>query len=108
VPSVDIIDRDDEVIVRAELPGVKKDDLEVTLSVHIVTIEAHTPQEEQEDKGEYYLREMCRGDFQRTLAMPGGVDETKAKANFTDGVLELRLPKMEKTSRRKVKVEEQK
>lgn len=105
MPSVDMIDRDDEVVVRAELPGVKKDDLEVTLSEHTVTIEAHTTQEEKEEKGEYYHREMSRGDFQRTLAMPGGVDETKAKASFTDGVLELRLPKLEKTSRRKVRVE---
>jgi HSP20 family protein len=84
---------------------VKKDDLEVTLSEHTVTIEAHTTAEEKEEKGEYYRREMSRGDFQRTLALPGGVDETKARANFADGVLELTLPKLEKTARTKVTVE---
>ena len=105
MPRVDMIDRDDEVVIRAELPGVKKDDLEVTLSEHVVTIEAHTTREEKEEKGEYYRRETSRGDFQRTLTLPGGVDEAKAKAHFADGVLELTLPKLEKTSRRKVKVE---
>lgn len=105
MPRVDMIDRDDEVVIRAELPGVKKDDLEVTLSEHTVTIEAHTTAEEKEEKGEYYRREMSRGDFQRTLAVPGGVDEAKAKAHFADGVLELALPKLEKTERTKVKVE---
>lgn len=104
MPSVDMIDRDDEVVVRAELPGVNKDDLEVTLSEHTLAIEAHTKREEEEEKGEYYRKEMTRGDFRRTLALPGGLDEDKAKATFTDGVLELCLPKLEKTSRKKVEV----
>ena len=102
-----MVDRDSEIVIRAELPGVKKDDLEVTLSEHTVTIEAHTTREEKEEKEEYYRREMSRGDFQRTLTLPRGVDEAKAKAtaSFADGVLELTLPKMEKASKRKVKVD---
>ena len=104
-PRVDMVDRDGEVVVRAELPGVKKDDLEVTLSEHTVTVEAHTSREEKEEKEQYYRREMSRGDFLRTLPLPRGVDETKATANFADGVLELTLPKMEKTSKRKIKVD---
>jgi HSP20 family protein len=104
-PKVDMVDKDGEVVVRAELPGVKKDDVEVTLSERSVTIEAHTTREEKEEKQEYYRREMSRGDFQRTLSLPEGVDEAKATASFADGVLELTLPKMEKTSKRKVKVD---
>lgn len=104
-PKVDMIDRDNEVVIRAELPGVKKDDVEVTLSEHSVTIKAHTTREETEEKEEYYRREMSRGDFQRTLTLPGGVDDTKAKARFADGVLELTLPKMEKATKRTVKVD---
>jgi HSP20 family protein len=65
----------------------------------------HTTREEKEEEEQYYRREMSRGDFRRTLPLPRGVDETKATANFADGVLELTLPKMEKTSKRKVKVE---
>ena len=84
---------------------MKRDDVEVTLSENTVTIRAHTLREEKEEKEEYYRREMSRGDFQRTLTLPSGVDDTKAKASFADGVLELTIPKMEKTSKRKVKVD---
>jgi len=105
MPRVDMVDKDSEIVIRAELPGVKKDDLEVTLSENTVTIEAHTTREETEEKEEYYRREMSRGDFQRTLALPESVDDANAKASFTNGVLELTLPKMEKTPRRKVRVD---
>lgn len=100
-----MVDRDGEVVVRAELPGVNKDDLEVTLSEHTVTVEAHTAREKKEETEQYYRREMSRGDFQRTLTLPTGVDDAKATASFADGVLELTLPKMEKTTKRKVKVD---
>ena len=104
-PRVDMVDREGEVVVRAELPGVKKDDLEVTLSEHTVRLEAHTTREETEENEEYYRRETSRGDFQRTLTLPDGLDEEKATANFADGVLELTLPKKEKTTKRQVKVD---
>ena len=105
MPRVDMVDRDDEIVIRAELPGVKKDDVEVTLSEQTVTIAAHTSREETEEKEEYYRREMSRGDFRRMLTLPCSVDETMAKAGFVDGVLELTLPKMEKAFRKKVKVD---
>lgn len=106
MPKVDLIDRETEVVVRAELPGVSKDEVEVTLTEDTVTIEAHTTKEtKEEEEGKYYRREMSRGDFRRSLALPTGVDEDKAKATFTDGVLELTLPKLEKTRKRTVRVE---
>ena len=106
MPRVDILDRETEIVVRAELPGVSKDDLEVTLTEDTVTIEAHTTHEEKEEKkGKYYRREMRRGDFLRTLPLPTGVDEEKATATFEDGMLELKLPKLEKTPKRKIRVE---
>jgi len=104
-PKVDVIDRDAEVVVRAELPGVAKDDLDVTVSPEAVTLKAHTSHEEKEEKGEYYRREMSYGEYQRTVALPHTVDGEHARATFNDGVLELTLPKVEKTSRKKVKVE---
>jgi len=104
-PKVDMVNRDDEVVVRAELPGVKKEDVEVTLSEHSVTVEAHTAREEKEEKAHFYRREMSRGDFRRTLTLPTGVDEAKATASFADGVLELTLPKLQRTSSRKVRVD---
>jgi HSP20 family protein len=105
MPRVDIIDRENEIVVRAELPGVDKDDLDVSMTDHSVTIRATTSYERKEEKGEYYRREMSRGEFQRTLLLPDNVDADKAKANFKDGVLELALPKVESAKRKTIKVE---
>jgi HSP20 family protein len=105
MPKVDMLDRENEVVVRAELPGIVKDDLEVTVTGHSVTIRAETKHEEKKEEEKYYRHEMSRGEYQRTLALPVTVDENKAKATFEDGVLELTLPKMEKARQRKVKVE---
>ncbi|MGD2137588.1 MAG: Hsp20/alpha crystallin family protein [Gammaproteobacteria bacterium] len=104
-PRVDMLDREAEVVVRAELPGVGKDELDVTVSGHSVTIRAETKHEKKKEEEKYYRHEMSRGEFQRTLALPVTVDESKARATFSDGVLELTLPKMEKARQRKVKVE---
>ncbi len=104
-PKVDLLDREHEIVVRAELPGVSKDDVEVTVEEFSVTIKATTRQEQEEEEGEYYHREMSSGEYQRTLALPAAVDKEKARASFTDGVLELTLPKQEQTRRKSVKVD---
>ena len=105
VPKVDVIDRPNEVAVRAELPGVSKDDLEVTLSESDVTIRASISREEKEEKENYYRCEISRGEFVRTVALPAEVDGDNVKASFKDGVLELTLPKVESAKRRKITVE---
>lgn len=104
-PRVDVIDRDDEVIVRAEVPGVEKKDLEVSLTETAVTIKGSTRREEKEEKGDYYRSEIAQGSFSRTVTLPSTVDADKAKASFKDGLLELAIPKMPKAKRRSVKVE---
>lgn len=103
-PKVDMLDRESEYVVRAELPGVKKEDIEVTLTENTVTIEASTSHEEHEEKGKYYRREMSRGEFRRALTLPGSVDDARASAAFKDGVLELTLPKTEPAAGKKVEV----
>ncbi len=104
-PKVDVIDRETEVVVKAELPGVDKKDLDVSMTDNTVTVKGSTSHEEKEEKGDYYRCEMSRGSFSRTVALPGEVDPNKAKANFKDGVLELVIPKVEKSKRRSIKVE---
>ena len=106
MPKVDMVDREAEYVIRAELPGVDKDDIEVTLTENTVTIEATTSHEKKEEKeeGKYYRREISRAEFRRSLTLPGSVDDAKASASFADGVLELTLPKTEKTAGKKVKV----
>ncbi len=104
-PRVDVIDRDEEVVIHAELPGVNKEDLDVSLTDDKVTIKGTSVHEETEEKGDYYRREMSRGEFVRTVLLPCEVDDSKAKATFKDGVMELVLPKVEPTKRRRIKVE---
>jgi len=105
IPKVDVIDRDEEVVVRAELPSVKKEDIEISISGNLVTIKGETKKEEKEEKGDYYRAEISRGSFSRMVSLPADVDESKAKASLKDGVLELTLPKLEKAKRRTIKVD---
>jgi HSP20 family protein len=104
MPSVDVIDRDDEVLVRAAVPGYKKDDLEISVSGDMLTISGETRSEEKEEKGDYYRAEITRGAFSRTIALPAAVDDAKAKATMKEGVLELTLPKVEKSKRRTIAI----
>lgn len=105
MPRVDIIDRDEEIVVRAEIPGVDKKDLDVSLTDNTVTIKGSTHQEQKEEQGNYFRSEMARGSFARSVTLPGNVDGAGAKASFKDGVLELSLPKTENSKRRSIKVE---
>jgi HSP20 family protein len=105
MPKVDVIDRDDEVLVRAEIPGVDKKDLDISMTENSVTIKGSTRREEKEEKGNYYRCEISSGAFTRTVALPGDVNADKAKATFKDGMLELNIPKVEKSKRRSIKVD---
>jgi len=105
MPRVDVIDRDNELLIRAELPGVSKKDLDVSVRDSAVTIKATTEQEQSEEKGDYYRRELSRGTFVRTVALPTEVDSEKAKANFKDGILELTLPKIERAKAHHLTIE---
>jgi HSP20 family protein len=104
-PRVDVIDRDEEIVVRAELPGVDKKDLDISLTEDTVTIKGSTQKETREEKGDYHRSEIVRGAFARTLALPGSVNTERAKAAFKDGILELTLPKTARVQRRSIKVE---
>jgi len=103
-PKVDILDHDKEIEIQAALPGVKKDDLDVTINNQTITIRASTKEEKKEEKGKYFRREITRGDFQRVLSLPENVDGDNAKASFVDGILKVIIPKTEKTKRKTIEV----
>lgn len=105
MPKVDIVDRDNEILVRAEIPGVKKENLDVSLTDNTVTIKGVTHQEEKEERGDYFRHEISKGSFSRTLTLPGNVDIENAKTSFSDGVLEITVPKVERAKRRSIKIE---
>ena len=105
MPSVDVIDRDNEILVRAEIPGVDKKDLDVSVTEDSVCIKGSVQHEEEEEKGEYYRRETSSGSFARTMILPSEVDTTKVKAKFKDGVLEMTLPKVKQSKRQKISLD---
>ena len=105
MPRVDVIDRDDTIMVRAALPGVEKDDLTVSTTPQTVTIRGATRKESREEKGEYFRCEISSGSFLRTVTLPAPVDEEKVKAKFKDGLLELVLPKLESAKRHSIEIE---
>lgn len=105
LPKVDIIDHDNEIEVHAALPGVKKEDLDVTINNQTITIHTTTKEEKkEEEKGKYFRREITRGEFQRTLSLPDNVDGDNAKASFKDGILKVTIPKTEKSKRKSIEI----
>ena len=105
LPAIDIIDHPNNIVVRAEVPGIKKEDLDVSVSNNMVTIRATTKSEENKEEGEYYRREMRQGEFSRSINLPSEVDSSDARASFKDGILELTLPKTAPSTRRSIKIE---
>jgi HSP20 family protein len=104
IPSVDVVDRDSEIVLRAELPGVDKKDLDVSLSESTVTIKATTRKELKQEKDDYYRSEISQGAFSRTVSLPCPVIGDKVQAKFENGLLEVTLPKAEGAKRRNVQV----
>jgi HSP20 family protein len=104
IPKMDIVDRDDDVLVRVDLPGVKKEDVDVSLTDNTVTVKGSTSEEKKEENGDYYRCETMKGSFSRTMSLPSEVDGSKAKSTFKDGVLEVVVPKLEKARRHSVKI----
>ena len=104
-PSIDLINWDKEIQVKAEIPGIDKEDLSVTVTDRTLTIKGESRHEEESEEGERHRREIRTSSFSRSLTLPEDVDGSKAKANYKDGLLELRLPKLRRSKRHAVKVD---
>lgn len=103
-PSVDLIDRDDEIVVRAEVPGIEKKDIDISMTDNLLTIKGNTSSEKKEEKGNYHRHEISKSSFSRSILLPGAVDTAKAQANLKDGLLEINLPKIESSKKRNIQV----
>jgi HSP20 family protein len=88
-PAVDVLTKDGDLLIRCELPGVKQEDVDITLQNGVLTISGEHKVDEEEDRGGYHVRERRYGSFRRSMTLPEGVDESKIHARFEDGVLEL-------------------
>lgn len=95
VPSVDMYQTENEIVVKASLPGLKGDDIQISVVSDVLTLRGETRKEEEINESSYHIRERRSGSFSRSLQLPAPVQADKAKAEFEDGVLTLILPKAE-------------
>lgn len=102
--SVDVLDREADVCIRAELPGYRKEDIDVSLQNNAITIKAVVSKDEKSGDGDYHHREIVRGSVSRTVSLPAEVETDQAKAELKDGVLEVILPKSRRSPRQKVEI----
>jgi HSP20 family protein len=107
-PKISVSEEGENVIVEAELPGIEKKDINLSVTNDLVTIKGETKKEKKEEKkGRYYYNERYYGSFYRSIELPKEVDDKKAKASFKDGILKIELPvsKEAKTKEMKVAIE---
>jgi HSP20 family protein len=104
VPSVDVSETEGEYQIKAEIPDVKKEDVKVTVEDGVLTIQGERRQEKEEKGKKYHRVECSYGSFVRSFTLPDLVDEEKVKAEFKDGVLNLKLPKSEKAKPKAIEV----
>jgi HSP20 family protein len=103
-PAVDIYEKNDDVVVKAEIPGLTKEEIDISLDGQTLTIKGEKKKEEEVKDEDYYRCERTYGAFSRSIELPVAVQTDKVNASFTDGVLEIRLPKTEQAKRNVVKV----
>jgi HSP20 family protein len=106
-PSVDIYEEGDNIILKSEMPGMTKEDIEVNLTDDTITLSGEKKKEEKVEKKDYYRLERSFGSFKRSFALPSEVQSDRAKASFKNGILEIKIPKSEeaKKKEKKIKIE---
>ena len=92
VPQVDVLRRGDQLVVRADLPGLEKDDITVDVTENVLTIRGERREEREEERGGYYWHERSAGAFVRSIPLPEGASPDEANARFENGVLEVSVP----------------
>ena len=107
-PAVDIKETDNDFVIHADLPGVKPDDIEVTAENGVLTIKGTRESKKEEEKENYKRVERFSGSFMRRFTLPDSADLEKISAKTKDGVLELVIPKSEKTKPKKIDVKVEK
>jgi HSP20 family protein len=104
IPAMDLVETDGELVLRADLPGLDRDDIEIEVKDNILTVSGER-KAEHEEKGEgFYRVERASGRFSRSLDLPRGIDAGGVKANFDRGVLEVRIPKPEERKPTRVEI----
>ena len=103
-PSVDIYESEDEIVLEAELPGMKREEFEVSIENNVVTLKGSRRFEKKDEGDNYHRVERSYGTFTRSFSLPRSVSAENTKADFTNGVLRVSLPKREEAKARKIEV----
>ena len=103
-PKVDMYEETDKVVVKAELPGVDKKNINISLNNDILTIKGEIKKEEKVNNEDYHYSERSFGSFARHLSLPAKVEDEKIKANFKDGILEIILPYSKKAKQKEINI----
>lgn len=103
-PALDVYETEENIVVKATLPGIKPEEVDVTVKGDTLVIKGDTGQEDGDREEHYLLRERAQGTFHRAISLPREIESTKAAAEFQDGVLTVTLPKAERARTRKVEV----
>ncbi len=104
-PPVDIFEKHDQLVIRAEIPGVQKDDVDVRIENGVLTLHGERKQEAEFEEEKAYRMERVYGTFTRTFSLPTTVDSAKVTATYRDGVLEVSIPKVETAKPKKVEIQ---
>ena len=103
-PRINMLDHDNDIEVQVAVPGVKKEELDVSINNQTITIRTAKREKQEEEKGRYFRHEIMRGEFQRSLSLPVNVDGDKAQASFRDGILKVTIPKAEQSKRKTIEI----
>lgn len=104
-PSVDLVRRDDALVLRADIPGLKPEEVKIEIEDDVLTISGEHREEKEEKQEDYVRRERRFGSFSRSMAMPKGVEPDEIKATTEDGVLEVTIPMPKAAEKKKVEIE---
>lgn len=105
VAPMEVFDRNGQTVVRLEVPGIKMEDIDISVSDGMLTIKGEKKLEEEVKSGDCYCSERTYGSFRRTVSVPKGLEEGKISATYDKGVLEVTLPKAEEKPEHKIKIE---
>lgn len=103
-PSIDVVNREKEIVVKAEVPGFDKEDIDISLSGRTLTIQGESRHEEETEEGDVHRHEIRSGSFSRVVTLPEEVDGSKATSSYKDGVVELKLPKPRRSKKHAIKI----
>lgn len=103
-PSVDLEESGDNYMISAELPGIKKEDIKISIVDNKVLLSGEVNEEKNVEDTNYYLKERVRGKFSRSFTLPSPVDSSKADASYKDGILRLTIPKAEEAKPKEIEI----